>query len=54
MTMLDPGADHAECEELARLGVTDIVFQPPVSARDLPEKIETLRHTMAGHRASSG
>ena len=36
MTMLDPGADHAECEELARLGVTDIVFQPPVSARDLP------------------
>ena len=53
MTMVGPEADHAECEEFARLGVTDIVFQPPMSG-DLPEKIAALRRTMAGHSSASG
>jgi probable F420-dependent oxidoreductase len=53
MTMLGADADHAECEELVRLGVTDIVFQPPVSVPDLAGKLAALRGTMARHPSTS-
>jgi probable F420-dependent oxidoreductase len=53
MVSVAPNTDHEECDALARLGVTDVVFSPPAPTLSLDEKVERLRTTIAEHATAT-